>query len=90
MRIIFQAIIFLKLLLFSISDQQNYIDSNGAKIDNIFLELEISPNVEVEIFTSNTYLAGTVDDVFATFIGEFSFFYYLIIPYNLFQMNYNH
>lgn len=72
MRIIFHIIVFLQLCLFSISDQQNYIDSNGANIDNIFLELEISPIVELEIFTSNTYLAGTVDDVFATFIGEFS------------------
>jgi hypothetical protein len=54
------------------ADLFDYTDTNAAYIGDSNLNLLLIPQVSSEIITSNKYLAGTNDLIFATFVGDFS------------------
>lgn len=56
----------------ALADEGFYVDTNAVN-DNSDNSLTTPiPTIEMEIITSNAYLAGTNDTVYATFIGDFS------------------
>ena len=54
------------------SDQFVYVDTNAEDIVNDNLSQTPIPTVHLSLITSNTYHAGSVDQIQLTFIGEFS------------------
>ncbi len=55
-----------------VSDQFVYIDTNAEDIVNENLSQTPKPDVHLKVRTSNTYHAGTTDNVLMTFVGSFS------------------
>ena len=61
-----------QLAIVIICDQGYYLDTVGASLGDSYITQTPIPVVQVEIYTSHEYLAGTTDAIYATFIGEFS------------------
>lgn len=55
-----------------ISDQGYYVDTIGEEVSDFYLSQTPIPSLQLNVRTSNRYLAGTTDIVYATFIGDFS------------------
>ena len=66
------VISFLSGLLLALADMGYYKDTVAADSHDLYLILRTPPMMEIEIHTSSQYLAGTVDNVYATFSGDFS------------------
>ena len=49
-----------------------YDDTNANSLPYDNLSNHPAPAVEINLRTSNSYLAGTTDTVYATFVGDFS------------------
>ena len=67
---LFIAAVFLIIQLCS-TDQSYYSDTGAIQLNQDFL-ISAYPVVSLTIRTSNSYLAGTVNNIIATFVGEFS------------------
>jgi hypothetical protein len=66
--------ILVSILLFTtlIADEKDYSDSMAISQDSENLFLESVPTVDMNILTSNSYLAGTEDTIYVTFVGDFA------------------
>ena len=53
------------------SDEKFYSDTNAEDISGLYL-LNNYKRMELEVTTSSKYLADTIDDIYITFIGDFS------------------
>ena len=72
MRLLLLLLLVLALQLVSKADQAHYVDTNA---EDTPAENEISTTqqvLELTIYTSSVYLAGTTDTIYATFSGEFA------------------
>lgn len=49
-----------------------YDDTSAESVPNENLSNHPLPSVEINLRTSNSYLAGTTDTIYATFVGDFS------------------
>lgn len=58
---------------FALSDTFGTSDKHADAGDPTYLILDSSPIARLSICTSSDYLAGTIDNLFATFSGDFSF-----------------
>jgi len=54
-----------------ICDQKYYSNTNAEDIPGLYT-LNIKKPMVIDITTSNKYLANTIDDIYITFIGDFS------------------
>ena len=61
----------LLIIQFCQSDQGYYSDTGAIGLNQDFL-ISAFPIVSLTVRTSNAYLAGTVNSIYATFVGEFS------------------
>ena len=69
------TILWIILLLFVvvvISDEGYYLDTIGEEVSDFYLSQTPISSLQLYVKTSNRYLAGTTDIVYATFIGDFS------------------
>lgn len=68
----------LLILLFTIliqlvySDQRFYADTNAESVPDIYTMNDYKQIMQLKVITSNKYLANTVDNIYITFIGDFS------------------
>ena len=53
-------------------DEGYYVDTNAALIGDENLDLKYLPSIHCNIETSEEYLSGTNDKIYATFVGSFS------------------
>ena len=60
------------IVCFVNADQFVYVDTNAEDIVNENLSQSPVPTVHLSLITSNTYHAGSIDQIQLTFIGEFS------------------
>ena len=60
------------LVALSYGDIGYYENTNAETVTDENLLSRVRPQVEIYIRTSNSYLAGTGDQVYATFIGDYS------------------
>jgi hypothetical protein len=63
---------FLCIIYNTKSDKGFYIDSDAVFDGHSYLDTSLKSHIKLFIKTSNNQTAGTVDDVWATFIGTFS------------------
>jgi hypothetical protein len=54
------------------SDMGYYEDTVAMDSHDLYLIIKSAPTIEIQIYTSTQYLAGTIDNVYATFSGDFS------------------
>jgi hypothetical protein len=55
-----------------LADLFDYTDTNAPFIGDANLNLLLVPSAVSTIITANKYLAGTTDQIYATFVGDFS------------------
>lgn len=66
-------LIVLVVIISVIADQTFYKYSSSAYLGYEYLDLTTSPTINVEIILSKAFLSsGSADDVYATYIGDFS------------------
>jgi hypothetical protein len=66
---VFLILVYLVLLL---ADEGYYVDTNAISNPDYNLDLSTFNSVLLKISTSHSYLAGTNDPIYATFVGDFS------------------
>ena len=54
------------------ADLGTYSDTNSEILGDINLNLASFPTIYCELLTSSSYLGGTLDSIYITFIGTFS------------------
>lgn len=69
---IFCLYLFMMLIAPIASDMGYYEDTVAVDSHDLYLIIKPAPTMEIEIYTSTQYLAGTVDNVYATFSGDFA------------------
>jgi hypothetical protein len=62
----------LLLLVVVSSDEGYYVDTIGEEVSDFYLSQTPILSLQLYVKTSNRYLAGTIDTVYVTFIGDFS------------------
>ena len=55
-----------------VGDERFYRDTNAADVSDASMLTNTPTSISCDFVTSNAYLSGTTDDIFATFKGKFS------------------